>query len=148
MQEHEKIFVDYLKSRDLKLTRSRRIILNTVFELHEHFDVEQLYDHIKGIASDVSRATIYRTLPLLIESGLIQQSVRNASRDVFEHIYGHPKHLHWICNRCGNVIETDMSELMPLIKRGARQLKFQSEDFKFNIRGTCWKCQTAENENQ
>ncbi len=148
MQDHEMRFSEYLDAKDMKYTKPRRLILEAVFAMHEHFDVEQLYERIKGVTSDVSRATIYRTIPHLIGAGLIQQSVRNASRDVYEHIYGHPKHIHWICQHCQAVIETDMEELMPLVESSASQMKFEIEDLKINIKGLCWKCKLNENENQ
>lgn len=147
MQEHEDVFEKHLNKKSLKLTKSRRLILETVFSLHEHFDAEQLYDHLRSLGADVSRATVYRTLPLLMEAGLIQQSVRNASRDVYEHIYGHPKHIHWICQKCGAVMETDMTGITPMLETAANNMKFIIEDLKLNIRGTCWKCQ-IENEKQ
>lgn len=148
MQEHERIFESYLSKKDLKLTKTRKAILTAVFDLHEHFDVEQLYERLKSVTRDVSRATIYRTLPLLIEAGLIQQSVRFAARDVFEHIYGHPRHIHWMCQKCGALIETDLEDIYPTINRSAKRMKFIIEDLKLNIRGLCWKCQNIENENQ
>ncbi|MDZ4122242.1 MAG: Fur family transcriptional regulator [Candidatus Cloacimonadaceae bacterium] len=146
MKDHVKCFSDFLSSKELKLTKPRRAILDAVFELHEHFDAEQLYERLKGITKDVSRATIYRTLPLLLEAGLIQQSGRNASRDVYEHIYGHPRHIHWVCEKCNTVMETDLEELLPSINKSARRMKFAIEDLMINIRGICWKCN--ENENQ
>lgn len=148
MQDHEIRFNEYLEARAMKYTKTRKLVLDTVFDMHEHFDVEQLYERIKGVTSEVSIATVYRTLPLLIEAGLIQQSVRSASRDVFEHIYGHPKHIHWICQNCHALIETDMDQLLPLLEASANQIKFCIEDLKINIRGLCWKCKTNENENQ
>ncbi len=76
MKDHEDIFYKHLTQQGLKFTKARKLILDTVFELHEHFEVDSLYDKIRSVTKDVSRATIYRTLPLLIGAGLIQQSVR------------------------------------------------------------------------
>ena len=148
MQEHEKVFQNYLATKGLKLTRSRQLILNTVFEMHEHFDVEALYDRIRNITLEISRATVYRCIPLLKESGLIQQSMRNSSRDSFEHILGHPRHIHWICSKCGTVVETDYEELAAVLNRNAKRLKFAICEPKLNVYGVCWKCHSSENENQ
>ncbi|MDZ4121778.1 MAG: transcriptional repressor, partial [Candidatus Cloacimonadaceae bacterium] len=113
MQDHELIFSEFLSRKGLKLTATRKLILEIVFALHEHFDAEGLYDRIRLISKDVSRATVYRTLPLLLESGLIQHSMRSQARDMFEHIFGHPRHIHWVCSACGAVQETDLEQVLP-----------------------------------
>lgn len=148
MQDHEKVFQDYLATKGLKLTRPRALILNTVFDMHEHFDVEALYDKIKALTDSISRATVYRCIPLLIDANLIQQSMRTSSRDSYEHTFGHPRHIHWICSKCGTVVETDYEELAPLLNRSAKRIKFTMGELKLNIYGLCWKCQSTENENQ
>ena len=148
MQDHEKLFSQYLATRGLRLTQPRRLILNAVFALHEHFNAEQLYDRMRILSSDVSRATIYRTLPLMMEAGLIQHSLRFAARDVYEHILGHPKHLHWICRKCGNVTETSLSAILPKLEEAAKEQHFMLEDYNLNLRGLCWKCRQSETESQ
>lgn len=148
MQDHEKLFTQYLATRGLRLTKPRRQILDTVFGMHEHFSAEQLYDKLRIHSSDVSRATIYRTLPLMMEAGLIQHSLRFAARDVYEHIFGHPKHLHWICRECGSVTETSLDAILPHIQNAAQEQHFKLEDYNLNLRGLCWKCRQPENESQ
>lgn len=141
MQQHEIIFEEFLEMKGLKFTRSRRVILATVFRLHKHFDVEQLYDIIRNTSKNVSRATVYRTIPLLVEAGLIQRSVRSEARDTYEHIFGHPKHAHWVCNICGAVIETDMTGANKLMQNMAKAQSFAIDDISLIISGICKKCQ-------
>jgi len=148
MQEHERIFSAYLSGKDQKLTRNRKVILDAVFDLHEHFDADRLYAMVRGRGGDISLATVYRTLPLLLGAGLIQQCGRNDSREIYEHIYGHPKHVHWVCERCAAVLETDLDSIIPNLKKSAKQLNFQISDLKISVKGLCWKCQNNENENQ
>ncbi|MBM4403062.1 MAG: transcriptional repressor [Candidatus Cloacimonetes bacterium] len=146
MKDHQTVFVEFLQGRGLKYTRNRKIILDIVFGLHEHFDAEQLYDLARKETRAMSRATVYRTIPLLCEAGLLQQSVRSSARDTFEHIYGHPKHIHWVCTRCGAVIETDLAEVMAVLKQEAKRIGFSADEIKFNVVGKCWKCGSIENE--
>ena len=148
MQEHEVRFEAFLNQKELKFTQPRRLILDTVFSLHEHFDAEQLYDLIHQVSKAVSRATVYRTIPLLVEAGLIQRSVRSESRDKFEHILGHPQHAHWVCRTCGAVMETDMHDIMKLIHNKAKVQNFRLDDVNLVLNGICWKCQHSENESQ
>ena len=140
MQEHEVIFESFLERKGLKLTQPRKLILNTVFNLHEHFDIEQLYDIIHKDHSEVSRATVYRLIPLLVESGLIQKSVRGDTRDKYEHIFGHTRHAHWVCKECGTVIETVIQRLMKLLQYQAKEMRFSITDTSLELRGVCSNC--------
>ncbi|HOH98327.1 MAG TPA: Fur family transcriptional regulator [Candidatus Cloacimonadota bacterium] len=146
MQDHIDIFRHSLEARGLKLTRSRRSILEAAFSLHEHFDTEQLYDLLKG--SGISLATVYRTIPLLVEAGLIQHALRSFGRDRYEHIFGHPKHVHWICRTCGAVIETDLGPLYESFRKQAETLNFKLEEVNCSLSGQCWKCSSGENDSQ
>jgi len=125
MQEHEKLFSEFLKTKDLKLTSPRRIILDTIFTYHRHFNVDALYDVIRKDHKNVSRATIYRTMPLLVESGLIKQSLRCQSKDHYEHIHGHDDHLHFLCIKCGNIIEVGSKEIEKTLKKLAASQNFK-----------------------
>ena len=102
--------------------------------------------NLKG--KGVSLATVYRTLPLLVEAGLIQQVERNAGRDRYEHIYGHPQHIHWICGSCGSMQETDLSILTPKIQSQAESIRFRVGEVKLSIHGVCWKCRETDNDSQ
>jgi Fur family transcriptional regulator, ferric uptake regulator len=148
MEKYEKLFQDYLAKRDLKLTTPRRKILEAVFSLHEHFDAEKLYEYVKNKTGKASLATIYRTLPLLVDAGLIQLSLHHSSRDVFEHIYGHARHVHWICSRCGAVQETSLADLSPVLRREAGKLGFATHEISVQAKGVCSKCRSAEQENR
>jgi Fur family ferric uptake transcriptional regulator len=148
MQKHETIFEAFLAERGLKFTQPRRLILETVFGLHEHFDIEQLYDLIRRVSKEVSRATVYRTIPLLVEAGLIQRSVRSESRDTYEHIWGHPRHAHWVCKACGAVLETEMQDVVKLIQAKAKAQNFRLSEISLVAEGLCWKCQQVANESQ
>ena len=146
MIDHEVQFKRFLQKQGLKLTRSRARILEAAFSMHEHFDAEKLYDLIK--ADNVSLATVYRTLPLLLEAGLITRTVRIGGRDRFEHILGHPRHAHWLCENCQAVIETDLSALQSAITKEAKALKFDIQQISLNISGLCWKCKDSANDSQ
>ncbi|GAB1365261.1 transcriptional repressor [Candidatus Cloacimonadaceae bacterium] len=148
MADHATIFRDYLAKKGLKLTSPRKKILEAVFAIHEHFNAEELYGRIKSHSQGISLATVYRTLPLLLEAGLVQHALRSAGRERYEHIYGHPKHIHWLCRSCGSLVETDLQSVDPLIAELAKSLNFKEEDIELSIRGLCWKCASTENENQ
>ena len=145
MKKHEKVFVDFLKQKGLKLTQPRKIILDAVFETHQHFNVDLLYDMIRKDHDDVSRATIYRTMPLLIEAGLIKQSLRCQAKDHYEHIFGHRNHLHLICMNCQKIIEIESIEIETELKKLAEEKGFKINEFNVGAKGLCKSCQKSNN---
>lgn len=142
MEDHVVVFEQFLKDRDLKLTRPRRIILDAVFATHSHFDVDALFDEIRQKYDDVSRATIYRTMPLLVEAGLIKQSLRCQAKDHYEHIFGHKHHLHFICSKCGAILEADSDAIEAKLKELAHTYGFEVNEMNIGARGLCKKCRS------
>jgi Fur family ferric uptake transcriptional regulator len=146
MQEHEKLFRDFLKTKGLKLTSPRKVILDTIFTYHRHFNVDALYDVIRKDHQNVSRATIYRTMPLLVESGLIKQSLRCQSKDHYEHIHGHDDHLHLLCIKCGDIIEVDSKTIDAALGKLAKSTKFILNDYNLGAKGICEACSKKEDQ--
>lgn len=140
MKEHEKLFKNFLKTKGLKLTVPRKAILDTIFTYHRHFNVDALYDVIRKDHRNVSRATIYRTMPLLVESGLIKQSLRCQSKDHYEHIHGHSDHLHLLCVKCGDIIEVESSEIDKALANLAETKNFILNDYNLSAKGICENC--------
>ena len=68
-----KTFRDYLSSRGLRITNQRQAIFNAAYQAEDHYTAEDLLTSAREIDNTVSRATVYRTLPILIESGLVRE---------------------------------------------------------------------------
>jgi len=66
-------FRDYLSSRGLRITNQRHAIFKAAYDYDQHFTAEELLERARAIDHTVSRATIYRTLPIMVESGLIRE---------------------------------------------------------------------------
>jgi len=140
--DYRTIFIDYLQKRGLRLTRVRSIILEAVFTTHSHFDADELYDLVRH--KDVSRATIYRTLPFLVDSKLVKKSMFGLNKEKYEHIYGHPNHFHIICTKCGRVIEQIDKGIECSIIRLAENSGFEYKDYNLRISGICSLCNNNE----
>jgi Fur family ferric uptake transcriptional regulator len=67
------VFCDFLGTKGLRITNQRLAILDAAFGQTDHFTAEELLDHARAIDRSVSRATVYRSLPILIESGLVRE---------------------------------------------------------------------------
>jgi Fur family ferric uptake transcriptional regulator len=138
--EPEDKFRNYLKKKGLKFTPEREVILKEIFSLHKHFDVDELYLRVHRKNRRLSRATIYRTLPLLVESGLIVETFRCLGRSSYEHIFGHPHHDHMICIKCGKVIEFSSEKIKRLQEEICKKYGFKSVEYRLGIKGYCKKC--------
>jgi len=66
-------FRDYMVSQGLRVTNQRLAIFDAAFESDEHFTAEELLDRARALDPSVSRATVYRSLPILTESGLVRE---------------------------------------------------------------------------
>ena len=134
-------FQELLKKRGLKLTRERRELLDQVLEQKRHFDSDSLYENIKKKGSRIARDTVYRTIPLLLECGVLQKSVGDGRREYFERtdLKGH--HDHMICISCGSVIEFHSAELEELQERLAEEYRFSLIFHDHRLFGRCADCQ-------
>lgn len=136
----EKTFREYLKTQGLKFTRERELILKEVFTHKRHFDSDELYIRMKKKGLKVSKASIYRTLPLLLQSGLIEQVVRTKKGTHYEHTFGRSHHDHMRCVSCGSTIEFYSEELEGLQEEICKSRGFESVTHSLEIRGYCSKC--------
>lgn len=129
------IFRRYLRSKDLKVTRQREILLRRIFEREVHFSAEDLEDRVKG--DGISKATIYRTLQLLCECRLITEVALVENRRMYEHVYGHEPHDHIVCVDCNKVFEFDGSALARIEAEIAKGLGFVPVGHRLRLEATC-----------
>ncbi|TAN37570.1 MAG: transcriptional repressor [Nitrospirae bacterium] len=137
--EH-KIFQRFLVEKKLKLTKERIEVLNEVFSFHGHFGPEQLYIRLKSSGSKASRASVYRTVNLLVESGLVERVTRTDKGNIYEHTFGHSHHDHMVCISCNRVIEFYSENLEKLQEEICRKNVFSGTNHLLEIRGYCEAC--------
>jgi len=140
MAKEKTILKEYLAKKGLRLTSEREQILEEVFSRHDHFDAEDLFQAFHERGADISRATIYRTMPLLVESGLVQEAMRCGERVQYEHIYGHKSHGHLVCVKCGKIMEFESNELENIKEKVCKEYGFKPTEFRFGIKGYCRNC--------
>jgi Fur family ferric uptake transcriptional regulator len=140
IQTAENIFREYLRDRGLKYTPERRAVLREVLRNDDHFEAEQLLIALRQSGERVAKATVYRTLPLLVNCGIIKQIQFGDKLARYEHTFGQDAHDHMVCQRCRRIIEFDSSDVDRLRTVVASQHRFYATAHRFQITGLCWEC--------
>jgi len=141
---HEQIvrrFEAFLRERTLKLTGQRRRVFERAFATHEHFSAEQLYGWLREEPGErVSRATVYRTIGLLLEGGFIQALDTGSGELKYEHVLGHHHHDHMLCLDCGKIEEFHDERIEELQLENCKKRGFHLVSHDLRLRGYCRSC--------
>jgi Fur family ferric uptake transcriptional regulator len=131
-------FLTFMEQKNLRITSQRLAIVETVFATDQHFTAEQLLEWARERDSSVSRATVYRTLPLLTESGLVHEMDFGKDYKIYDPNYAdHPNHNHIICVDCNKIVEFESKQLDTLENEISRDLGFQVESQQLRINASC-----------
>ncbi len=133
-------FREYIKEKGLRNTPEREMIIREIFSIHDHFDADELFLRLRNKNKIVSRASVYRTIPLLIESGLVKEVYFENGHLHYEHIYGHKHHCHLRCICCGKVLEFGADELVRIESQIGRRYGFVITSHRFEVVGYCPEC--------
>lgn len=144
MKSEIQVFREYIRQRGLRYTSEREQILQEIFEIHDHFDVDTLLHRLRHKGSKVSRASIYRALPLFIDCGLMREVGFNKGHGHYEHVYGHAHHSHLRCLGCGQVLEFEGPKLKPLEDQLARAHGYRIKGHQLQVLGYCATCREAD----
>jgi len=130
---------DALRGAGRRLTAQRRLILQVLEESDGHLDADALYDRVKARDPDVSLATVYRTLAVLREIGLVEEHRLGEDHGHYEAVREEP-HYHFTCLRCGKVIEFD-TPLMAQVEQGlCEQEGVRVTSTHLHVSGYCVQC--------
>ena len=136
----EASFAEHLKAKGLKNTPERLEVLRTIFARESHFAIEDIVLALRRRGHSVSRATIYRTLSLLSEGGLIREAVRGNGFIHYEHVHEAEHHDHLFCMDCGGVVEFVSTEIERLQDEVCRAHGFTPLSHTHQINGLCARC--------
>lgn len=140
MKKEIEIFERYLKTKNLNFTRERKLVLDEVFSIDGHLEADEIFLRLKKDKKDVSRATVYRTLGLLVDSGLVRKVYLGDDHIHYEHTFGHTHHDHLVCIKCGRVIEFSDKKIEKLQAKICQKNRFQEISHTVQIFGYCKDC--------
>lgn len=135
--EKEREFQKFIQTRGLKSTKQRSTIVNVFFNMKGHISVEELLRQVKAVNPKIGYATVYRTLHLLVESGLVEE---RRFGDGLARYEGHSQvehHDHMICQECGKIFEFYNPELEALQEKLAGDHNFQIHRHRLELYGKC-----------
>lgn len=133
----ERIY-SFLAAQGLRRTVQRDAIIDAAFETDKHYTAEELLDMARARERSVSRATVYRTLPLLVESGLLKELDLGRDMKVYDpNFVDHPTHNHLICVDCQRIVEFEDANMELLENCIARRLGFTPTNKLLRIEAEC-----------
>jgi Fur family ferric uptake transcriptional regulator len=134
-------FRRYLREHNLPVTTQRELVAEVVLTAPGHLSADDVEARLKDRGAHVGKATVYRTLDLLTESGMIARRDFGEGFRRYERIPGRQHHEHLICLRCGRVIEFINERLERMKALIAEEYGFRHHHHRLEIFGTCPECQ-------
>ncbi|SNS28264.1 Fur family transcriptional regulator, ferric uptake regulator [Humidesulfovibrio mexicanus] len=105
MKPPHEVFLEYLRRKGLNMTPQRAVIVETFLATEGHFSCDELSARVRRADPAIGQATVYRTLKLLVDSGLASHLAAGDGPVLYEHSYGHEHHDHLVCLDCGAKVE-------------------------------------------
>lgn len=135
-------FDAHLRANGMRVTPERHLLLELILGLKGHFSADEVLFQGKKKGLSVSRATLYRLFPILIEVGVIQQSLLSEGQTKYEVTWEQDHHDHLICSNCQRVIEFQDNTIEILQREVANKYGFILEHHVMELVGRCDRCQS------
>ena len=129
---------EVLRSRGLRLTAQRQLVLEAVYRLG-HATPDQVHAEVARTAAGVNITTVYRTLELLEELGLVTHAHLSHGAPTY-HAAGEDQHVHLVCRSCGSIAEVDPSVMHPVTDLLLRERDFRVDVGHVSLFGLCGNC--------
>ncbi|MEI6673809.1 MAG: Fur family transcriptional regulator [Verrucomicrobiota bacterium] len=134
---------EFIRHHGLRRTAQRVAIVSAAFSQDEHFGAEELFERVSRTTANTSRATVYRTLGLLVEADLLREIDLGDNQTTYDpNFLNRPTHNHLVCIDCGRVVEFEDSHIQLLNECVTRRLGFKPIRQALKIEATCEQLRT------
>lgn len=139
---YQEQFRDSMERNGRHVTRQRLSIAGVLYAMHGHPTIAELHDELKKSMPDLGLATVYRTVKMLKEAGLVMELRGEEDSARFEAMNESKHHDHFICRKCGTVIEVSCPELERAQSELARKYGFFPDEKAHCVYGLCSDCRS------
>jgi Fur family peroxide stress response transcriptional regulator len=137
-QKSDALIIETLRKKGYKATTQRITICRFTLHSRDHPSAQRIYDEVKKVHPTVSLATVYKTLQILREQGLIQELDLPESQARFDS-YVEP-HINLVCLQCGNIQDFDDRAAREMVERVTAKAEFTQTGQRIDIYGICKTC--------
>lgn len=139
-----RLFGRYLREQGLPVTHQREAVADVVFGSQKHLSVDDMERTLRERGERIGKATIYRTLDLLVRSRLVEEHDFGEGFKRYEHrLSRRPVHEHLVCLECGKVIEFQSPEILAVEARAQSEHGFMPARHRLEVYGLCRECREA-----
>ncbi|NWJ42731.1 transcriptional repressor [Marine Group I thaumarchaeote] len=133
-------FKTVLKTENMKFTPQRLLVLKEMVNSKEHRECEEIYLALRKAGNNVSRATVYRTMDILVKHDFARKLDIGDGKSRYETKINHPHHDHMICIECGSITEFMNDDIEDLQDDICKQFDFKLIRHIHQLFGVCKKC--------
>jgi len=137
---HCHTLLDKLRQRGCRITPQREMIVETIAHSEAHMTAEAIYATIHTRSKSINLATVYRTLDLLVDEGLVSRADLGNGRILYVSDL-HGPHLHLVCRQCGEVVDADSTLLVSVADQLRTSYGFAADLQHLCVNGLCKSCQ-------
>lgn len=139
-KKSERLLNTFCKERGLKHSKKREEVLKAFLKAHRHISTYELHSLMLKKGLRVGYSTVFRTLKLLVEAGIALKIDLGKGEVYFEPKLGYKHHDHFVCIKCGRIIEFSEPKIEELQDKIAKEKRFEAKDHRLVIYGLCSKC--------
>jgi Fur family transcriptional regulator, ferric uptake regulator len=139
-EKYLRLFNRYLKTQGLRLTHQRDTIVQVFLKCPGHVDLDDLYLQVMQIDRRIGQSTLYRTMKLLVSSGLAHAHHFSDAPTRYEVAVEGQHHDHLICTSCGKILEFENPTIEKLQDEVAESFGFKIHTHRMELYGTCREC--------
>ncbi|MGD2158400.1 MAG: Fur family transcriptional regulator [Anaerolineales bacterium] len=137
---HCQTYLDILRQRGYRITPQREMIIEAAAHSGRHMTAEEIFAAVRERTQTINLATIYRTLDMLVEEGLVTRNNLGGEKSFYATEL-HGPHTHLVCRGCDQILDADYELLAPLNEQLQQKYGFLADLEHLSIPGVCRECQ-------